>query len=783
LLAPQRSRRVSRGGATSALRAISARLSKRLASLRHRAAFNRLSISARLILLVLGLVLPLNLVIAGVIWNLVNRANEVQRTSLLYAARSIAAAVDAELGKYVALAEALSRSPALLDGNLDAFEAEARRAFPDGGDAWVLVSDTQGQQLMNTFFQPGQPLPRRNPVAIAAQHRAFSTRSIVITDLLRGPVTQLWFATIQVPIFKGEHPFRGLAIIMRQREFLRLLSAQDIPRNWLAGIIDGEGRFIARVPSAEVGQFASQGWRATKDQTGLFEFPSIEGDPLIQANAQPSISNWRVGVAIKKAELRKAAWITVRWAVMLGIGLSAASLLLAWGLARQITRPIDQLRLAFADASAKPGRPIEIGPPEILDLQDALYRATAERTNSNQALMAALSNLEHEMGLREEAQAALAQSQRMEAIGQLAGGIAHDFNNVLAAISSNLDAVTLRSADERVRNVIQDAMDAIQMGASLTRRLLLLSTRREVGLERLDINDRVAETIELLRRSLGEQVTVSLRLSPDPCVTSANAGDVDNAIINLAINARDAMPSGGMLTIETRLVSLDADVAGRIANARPGEYVMLTVGDTGHGMSPEVLKHAMEPFFTTKEPGKGTGLGLATIHSTVRQSGGFVAIDSTEGEGTSVHLYFPKAEPGPIVSRAASSPKEAPLGDGELILLVEDNDKVREATASRLESLGYAVLHAKTGPEAITLLKSGEHIALVYCDIVMPGGMTGYDVAEWVRSIKPDLKVLLTSGYSDMPLAVSEAARKIKVLGKPHTREQLACALREALGG
>jgi PAS domain S-box-containing protein len=382
---------------------------------------------------------------------------------------------------------------------------------------------------------------------------------------------------------------------------------------------------------------------------------------------------------------------------------------------------------------------------------------------------------------RKRAEDALSQSHRMDALGQLTGGIAHDFNNVLAAISSNLDAVTLRSTDAKIHHVIQNAMDAIQMGANLTRRLLLLSSRREVGLERLDLNDRVTGTIELLRRTLGEQVTVSLRLSPDPCQISANPGDVDNAIINLAINARDAMPSGGVLTIETGLASLDADVAGHIANARPGEYVMLTVSDTGHGMSPEVLKRAMEPFFTTKEPGMGTGLGLATIHSTVRQSGGFVAIDSTEGDGTSVHLYFPKAEPGPIVSRAAPTPKEAPFGDGELILLVEDNDKVRKATARRLEGLGYAVLEANTGPKAITLLESGEPIALVFSDIVMPGGMTGYDVTKWVQSIKPEVKVLMTSGYSDMPLAAIAAARKIKVLGKPYTREQLACALREAL--
>jgi signal transduction histidine kinase len=737
---------------------------------------NSLSIPSRLILLVLGLALPLNLVIAGVVWGLVKRANEIQSTSLLYAARSIAAGVDAELGKYVALGEALSRSPALLDDNLDAFEAEARRAFPAGGDSGVLVSDADGQQLLNPFAQPGQVLPRRSPLAMAAQRRAFSTRSIVITGIMRGALTLDFGATIEVPIFKDGQPFRGLAIIMRQSEFRRLLNFQDIPRNWLAAIIDGEGRFIARVSGAEVGQLAAEGWRAIKDQTGLFEYPSLEGDVLIHANAHPTMSDWTVGVAVKKAELQKAAWTTVRWAVMLGAGLSAASLLLAWSLARQITRPIDQLRQSFADVSAQPGKPIEVGPPEILQLQDTLHRATVERTT-------ALSKLEREMALREEAQTALAQAQRMEALGQLAGGMAHDSNNVLAAISANLDAIRLRSSDEKTSEAIEDAMDAIRMGASLNRRLLFLSQPQGVGLERLDLNDRLTGTLELLRRTLGEQVTVSLRLSPDPCQTLANPGDVDTAILNLAINARDAMPHGGTLTIETRRVTFDADAGRRISEARPGDYVTLTVSDTGHGMSSEILKHAMEPFFTTKAAGKGTGLGLATVYGTVRQSGGFIIIDSTVGKGTSVHLNFPKAEPGPIVDNTRPATKQVPFGDGELILVVEDNDPVRKAVTSRLESLGYGVLGAKTGPEATTLLQSEEPIALVFSDIVMPGGMTGYDVAEWVRSMRPELKVVLTSGYSDVPLAASEAVRAIKVLGKPYTREQLACALREALDG
>jgi len=734
---------------------------------------------------VLALALPLNLVIVGTIWGLVNRADDAQRTSLLYAARSIAAGVDAKFGKYVALAESLARSPELLDDNLDTFEDEARREFPEGGRALILVADMNGQQLVNTWAKRGEPLSRRNALAIEEQKRALATNAIVVSGILRSAVAQNWVVNIEVPIFKNGQPFRGLAVGIRQQEFLPLLGARDIPTNWLAGIIDGEGRFVARIPqgATEVGQLASEGWRATNDRTGVFEYPSLEGDMLIAANALPSVSNWTVGVAVKKAELQAAAWSTVRWAAILGMSLSAASLVLAGVMARQITRPVNQLRQSFADISVEPAKPIAVGPPEIMELQDTLYQAAVERQRSSQALMGALSKLEHEMALREEAQAALAQSQRMEAVGQLAGGMAHDFNNVLTAILAYLDVIMLRSSDEKIREPAQGAMDAIQMGASLNRRLLSFSRRQGVGLERLDLNDRVTGTIELLRRTLGDQVTVTLKCSPDPCPTLANIGDVDNAILNLAINARDAMPGGGVLTIETCYVTIDPDAAARIPKARPGDFVRLSVSDTGQGMPPEILKRAMEPFFTTKEQGEGTGLGLATVYGTVQQSGGFVAIESAVGKGTTVYLYFPQVEARPSETAAAVSASEAPFGDGERILVVEDNDKVREATVSRLESLGYAVLQARTGPEAIKLLESGEPVALVFSDLVLPGRMTGYDVAEWIRSKKPDLKLVLASGYSNMPLAASEAVREIGVLGKPCTREQLAHAFRKALDG
>jgi signal transduction histidine kinase len=229
---------------------------------------------------------------------------------------------------------------------------------------------------------------------------------------------------------------------------------------------------------------------------------------------------------------------------------------------------------------------------------------------------------------------------------------------VLAAISANLDVVTLRSRDAKIHEVIQNAMDAIRMGANLNRRLLTLSRQHGTGLERLDLNDRATSTIELLKRTLGERVTVSLKCSQEPCPTLANPGDVDCAILSLALNARDAMPAGGTLTVQTHHVTLDA--AERIPNARPGDYVVLTASDTGCGMSREVLGHAMEPFFTTKAVGKGTGLGLTTVYATVLQSEGFVEIDSTVGKGTSVHLYFPKAQPGRLRAMQGRLPRWLP---------------------------------------------------------------------------------------------------------------------------
>ena len=353
--------------------------------------FSRWTITARITAVVLTLAVPLNLVIAGTVWHLSKTASETQRTSLLYTARSVAAAVDAKLGEYMALAQALARSPALPEDNFGAFEAEARRAFASMPDAQVTVADLEGQQLLNTAQQPGQRLPFRDPVGLAAQKRAFEIRSPVIADVRLGNISQDWIINIEVPIFKNGQPFRALAVAVKTQSFYRLLNAQHMPENWLACITDHQGRFIVRVPGYErsVGQLAAEGFRKVKDQEGIFEFLSFDGEPIVTANTHSVVSGWPVAIAVKKAALQASAWSTIRWAAILAGSLSLLSLLFAGLISRRITGPIAALRqnagaLLTDPASAKPPH----GPPEVSDLWEAMKRSAGGRDRSDQALRA-----------------------------------------------------------------------------------------------------------------------------------------------------------------------------------------------------------------------------------------------------------------------------------------------------------------------------------------------------------------------------------------------------------
>ncbi|QOZ75088.1 hybrid sensor histidine kinase/response regulator [Bradyrhizobium sp. CCBAU 53351] len=453
--------------------------------------------------------------------------------------------------------------------------------------------------------------------------------------------------------------------------------------------------------------------------------------------------------------------------------LAVASLLLLGGLwiltTVSIGRQVGRLaamakRLGRGDLSARIPEPHPGG--ELGGLM-TLLNSTAESLEQQRA---AIADLSHK----------LSQSQKMEAMGQLTGGVAHDFNNLLTVILGNSEHLADRLAgNKELHRIANDIATAAERGSDLTRSLLAFARKQPLRPREIDIAEQVTGMKQLLRRTLGEHIESSFTFAPDLWLASVDPGQLATAVLNLVLNARDAMPDGGKLMVEVSNASLgetDIDVNGE---ARPGDYVMLSVKDTGSGMSSEVLGRAFEPFFTTKEVGKGTGLGLSMVYGFARQSGGLVQMQSEPGQGSVVRLFFP---------RLATPPSEDPppaeqtvtQADHETILLVEDDDMVRAYIENELRTLGYRVITASNGPAALELLRQSDDVRLLFTDVVMPGGMFGPELARQATMLRPDLKVLFTSGYSQDPVKTPDGI-DARILTKPFRRQDLAAMLRSAL--
>jgi len=382
--------------------------------------------------------------------------------------------------------------------------------------------------------------------------------------------------------------------------------------------------------------------------------------------------------------------------------------------------------------------------------------------------------------LRREAQ--LMQSQRMEAIGQLTGGIAHDFNNLLTVILGNLELLDGKLEGELPRTLANEAIDAAEMGARLTDRLLTFGRRQHLDKHQINLNEFVLNMIDILRRTIGEDIDLSTALTADIWATQADPTQVENSVLNLAINARDAMPRGGRIVIETRNVILDRDAVATYPELSPGDYVALSVSDTGQGMDEATRARAFEPFFTTKGTGKGSGLGLATIYGFVKQTNGHVSIYSEIDRGTIVTLYLPRCGSCEEQEDASADPGVDLTGNGETILVVEDEERVRRLTAKRLIDLGYRVLEAGNGPEAMNLMNTKSAIDLVFTDVVMPGGMSGLDLQHEIAARFPHIKVVLTSGYAEEFVSnARHGSWPLWLLRKPYRQAELASMLKKAL--
>ncbi|MGH8175624.1 MAG: PAS domain S-box protein, partial [Steroidobacter sp.] len=387
-----------------------------------------------------------------------------------------------------------------------------------------------------------------------------------------------------------------------------------------------------------------------------------------------------------------------------------------------------------------------------------------------------------DMTEKRQLEAELRQSQKMEAVGRLTGGIAHDFNNLLSVIVGNMQllARSLRESPRLLRQS-ETALKAAMRGAELTRRLLAFARQQVLEPKNLNLNEMIGGMYELLSRTLSRDIEIRQQLDPDAWSAKVDPGQLENAVLNLVINARDAMPDGGLITIATRNVTLDERQSREEAMA-PGEYSMLSVADTGTGMTPDIVKRAIEPFFTTKDVGKGSGLGLSMVYGFVRQSGGYVHIASAPGRGATVHLYFPRTLS--CAESASLNPDvtaDLPRG-AETLLVVEDNVEVRMTAVEILRTLGYRVFEASNGRQAHERFMQHPDIALVFSDIMLPGGLLGLQLVQKLREHRPDLKVLMTSGFSEsgiMSRGVLDGS--IGLLPKPYRVEDLARQIRARL--
>jgi signal transduction histidine kinase len=448
--------------------------------------------------------------------------------------------------------------------------------------------------------------------------------------------------------------------------------------------------------------------------------------------------------------------------------------------------------IVFYDIDAKPERVVGVS-VDVTDRKRALVQLRTFAETLEESVKARTRELEAENEARARAEETLRQAQKMEAVGQLTGGVAHDFNNLLTIIMGGLEMIERQLPDlpatpaaQRINRARDMAVKGASRAATLTQRLLAFSRQQPLSPQPTDANKLVAGISDLLRRTIGEAVSLEAVMAGGLWTTYVDPNQLESALVNLAINARDAMPSGGRLTIETANCYLDETYVATLAEpVRPGQYVMIAVTDSGDGMDAATLERAFEPFFTTKGVGKGTGLGLSQVYGFVRQSAGHVRIYSETGEGAAVKLYLPRYVGTDRAPEVTARNRDSPGAIGtECVLVVEDDDALRGYTVEILRELGYFVTEAPRGQDALRVLETEQQIDLLFTDIVMPGGMNGRQLADAALIRRPGLKVLFTTGYTRN--AIVHHGRLdpgVQMIGKPFSMDALASKVRAILDG
>jgi signal transduction histidine kinase/CheY-like chemotaxis protein len=766
------------------------------------AARSGLALRTYLVLLVVFVLVPI-LVFAGVVFARYYDS-ELSRieVGMLDDARRLALTIDQDHRGLMATLQTFAISR--LIPSEDYREAYLRASkIRDITGADILVRDANtGSQVLNTRVSFGTPLPTD---IVEGDDEVRRTKQPYISGVITGSVARRYVYAITVPVLDEDGQLTHFLHFSIEMQALVDLLRKNLGPGQVAGIFDRNFKYVARSgqPEQFIGEPAPPSFvQEAKADEGIWRGKDDEGTLMRGAYAHTRLAGWRVFVAVPEQSVQKSLRDILRAIVLLGALLFILAVLLAYVVGERLSRSARAL-VEEADALGH-GAPLErrrLPVREFDDVDRELVTASInirereeQRDHAESELRSLSSTLEKkveertrdlvdEMQRRIETEDALRQAQKMEAIGQLTGGVAHDFNNMLAVVLGGLDLALrrLERGDTRIQKYLTNAQEGGRRAAALTQRLLAFARQQPLEPAPLEANRLVAGMSDLLRRSLGETVNLETVLAGGLWRIHADPNQLESAIVNLAVNSRDAMPNGGKLTIETANAHLDDEYTAH-QGLPMGQYVLIAVTDTGAGMPPEVASKAFDPFFTTKKSGAGTGLGLSQVYGFVKQSGGHVKIYSEMGQGTTVKIYLPRyfGEARALETDQVRAP--LPRCDGSVTVLVaEDEEGVRAHAVDALEELGYTVLSAGTGKAAIELCANHPEIGLLFTDVVIPD-MNGRQLAQEAQRSVPGLKVLFTTGYTRNAIVHNGMLDPdVSLLTKPFTLEQLARKIAEIL--
>jgi signal transduction histidine kinase len=706
-------------------------------------------------------------------------AHEQARRQTMDTARAMARVVDGEFARHEALLRALSQSPSVAHEDWAAVDREARSAFYSA-DAWVVVGDRFGHQLVNTRLPADAKLPKGpDPKWIWPVLDQGRTR---ICDLTHGLIEPN-ILCVDVPIMRGGGAAYYMSVIMRPHAMQPVFSRQRFPPGWYGAILDTTATMVWRNRDADkfVGHKATPAMIAAihREREGVEPLTSLDGVETYAAFSRSPVSGWTFVVAAPRRQLDGGLWVAFFGGLVVVFALLVIGGAVALRWTRQATLGVEKL----ASGAAALGRrePFELPPTGTLEI-DAIALALANadealrrRDEEVERLNASLEErVRTAIGERETALAQLHEAQKLETLGQLTGGVAHDFNNLLAPIMGSLDLLQVRhGAEPRSKRLIDAAMASTERAKTLVARLLSFARRQALQPRAVDVPALVHGMSDLVQRSLGSAIAVRIDAAPGVAPAHVDPNQLELAILNLAINARDAMPEGGTLTLGVAEEQLAADNDHGVA---PGTYVHVSVADTGQGMDAATLRRAIEPFFTTKAQGRGTGLGLSMVHGLAAQSGGAFALDSAPGAGTRASLWLPRSSAKVAELRPAAITRP-PVGGRGHVLVVDDEDMVRMGTTELLMEMGYRVSQASSGAQALDLLDR-ERFDILVSDYLMPG-MNGAMLTSEVRERAPMMPIVLVTGYASADL---DLAAGVAMLAKPFRQRDLAASIDQATG-